>query len=299
MVIKSEGRSMHETSHDNSGRTGKKAAGMSNREFRLFSQFIENACGIRMPDAKQFMLESRLQKRLRHLGISSFREYYDYLTSQRGMRDELISMIDVVTTNKTDFFREAAHFSYLADSVLPRIPEAEKLNGVRVWSAGCSSGEEPYTLAMALNEYARSCQGFRFSVLATDICTDVLESARRGIYEEDKIAPIPHELKKRYLLRSRDRSRGVVRICPELRSTVTFQRLNFMDETFEIGSPLRIIFCRNVIIYFDRQTQEKLLNKFCRYLHPGGYLFLGHSETLNGLDVPLVQVNSTIYRKPA
>jgi chemotaxis protein methyltransferase CheR len=290
---------MHETLDKNKRQIGTKSSGMTPREFSLFSQFIENTCGIRMPDSKKLMLESRLQKRLRHLDIKSFREYYDYLVSKQGMRDELVSMIDVVTTNKTDFFREAAHFRYLFENVLPKLPETEQLNGVRIWSAGCSSGEEPYTLAMILSEYARKRQGFRYSILATDICTDVLKDAHRGIYDEEKIAPIPHELKKRYLLRSKDRNRGVVRICPELRSAVTFRRLNFMDATFDIDRPFRIIFCRNVIIYFDRQTQEVLLNKFCRHLLPGGYLFLGHSETLNGLDVPLVQASSTIYRKPA
>ncbi|MRR55505.1 MAG: chemotaxis protein CheR [Deltaproteobacteria bacterium] len=276
-----------------------KSSGMTNREFSLFSQFIESTCGIRMPDSKKLMLESRLQKRLKHLGIGTFQEYYDYLVSKQGLRDELVSMIDVVTTNKTDFFREAAHFTYLTESVLPRIPKIEQQNGIKVWSAGCSSGEEPYTLAMTLSEFARNNLGFRYSILATDICTEVLKSAHRGIYDEEKIAPIPQLLKKRYLLRSKDRSRCIVRVCPELRSKVTFRRLNFMDETFDVESPFRIIFCRNVIIYFDRETQEVLLNKFCRHLLPGGYLFLGHSETLNGLNVPLVQVNSTVYRKLA
>ncbi|MDD2336956.1 MAG: chemotaxis protein CheR, partial [Geobacteraceae bacterium] len=266
---------MHETFQKNTSRHGSKSSGMSSREFVLFSQFIESTCGIRMPESKKLMLESRLQKRLRHHGISSFREYYDYLVSQQGIQDELVSMIDVVTTNKTDFFREAAHFSYLTESVLPRIPEVEIQNSVRIWSAGCSSGEEPYTLAMTLSEYARDHSGFRFSILATDICTDVLKSAKLGVYDEEKIAPIPHEMKKRYLLRSKDKSKGIVRICPELRSTVTFHRLNFMEESFGIGNPLRIIFCRNVMIYFDRQIQEILLNKFCRHLLPGGYLFLG------------------------
>jgi len=278
---------------------GTKSSGMTDREFGNFSQFIESTCGIRMPDSKKLMLESRLQKRLKHLCIGSFREYYDYLVSKQGVRDELVRMIDVVTTNKTDFFREAAHFTYLTETVLPRIPKNEQQSGIRVWSAGCSSGEEPYTLAMTLSEHGRHNLGFRYSILATDICTEVLRSAHRGIYEEEKTAPIPTALKKRYLLRSKDRSRGIVRVCPELRSAVTFRRLNFMDETFDIDSQFRIIFCRNVIIYFDRETQEVLLNKFCRHLLPGGYLFLGHSETLNGLDVPLVQVNSTVYQKLA
>lgn len=276
-----------------------KAAVMNNREFKLFSRFIEDTCGIRMTEAKKFMLESRLHKRLRSLGMDSFRKYYEYLASPQGIQDELTSMIDVVTTNKTDFFRESFHFSYLTEKVLPEIAESERINGVRLWSAGCSSGEEPYTLAMVLAEHARNHHSFRFSILATDICTTVLESARLAIYEEQKAAPIPMDLQRKYVLRSKDKSRGLVRMCPEIRSSVTFRRLNFMDETFDVGPPMRIIFCRNVIIYFDRQTQERLLNKFCRRLLPGGFLFLGHSETVNGLDVPLTQVSSTIYRKTA
>lgn len=272
---------------------------MNNREFKLFSRFIEDACGIRMTEAKKFMLESRLYKRLRILGMDSYRKYYEYLVSPQGIQDELTSMIDVVTTNKTDFFRESFHFSYLTEQVLPQIAKSEMINGVRLWSAGCSSGEEPYTLAMVLAEHARNHHNFRFSILATDICTTVLESARLATYEEEKVAPIPLDLKRKYVLRSKDRSSGLVRMCPEIRSAVTFRRLNFMDETFDVGPPMRIIFCRNVIIYFDRQTQERLLNKLCRRLLPGGFLFLGHSETVNGLDVPLKQVNSTIYRKTA
>jgi len=270
---------------------------MTMGEFRLFARFIESSCGIRMPEAKKCMLESRLQKRLRSLNLGSFRNYYEYLVSPRGIRDELGNMIDAVTTNKTDFFREPAHFTYLAGKVLPELSDAEAAGGITLWSAGCSSGEEPYTLGMVLSEYARTRPCFRFSILATDICSDVLEKAHLGIYEEEKIAPVPMELRKRYLLRSRDRSRGVVRVCPELRARTAFRRLNLMDERFDISRKMRVIFCRNVIIYFDRKTQETLMRKFCHHLVAGGYLFLGHSETLNGLDVPLEQVHSTIYRK--
>jgi chemotaxis protein methyltransferase CheR len=151
---------------------------------------------------------------------------------------------------------------------------------------------------MVLREYSANRTPFPFSILATDICTTVLEKASKGIYEEEKITPIPHELRYKYLLRSRDRSKGLVRIAPEVRSQVLFRRLNFMDETFNIIEPMDVIFCRNVLIYFDRETQERVLNKFCRHLVPGGYLFLGHSETINGMRVPVVQVDSTIYRKP-
>lgn len=272
---------------------------MSEKEFSLFSSFIEGSCGIKMPETKKHMLESRLRKRLRSLGIRSFREYYNFLMSPEGRRVEMVKMIDVVTTNKTDFFREPAHFVYLAEKVLPELLATTAGISLRLWSAGCSSGEEPYTLAMVLSEYCGNRTPFNFSILATDICTDVLEKAHRGVYDEEKIEPVPNVLRKKYMLRSKDRSRGIVRMVPEMRSLVTFRRINFLDDDFGIIGRMQIIFCRNVLIYFDRPTQEKVINKFCRHMQPGGYLFLGHSETLHGLDVPLVQVNSTIYRKPA
>lgn len=270
---------------------------LGDREFKRFSEFIETQCGIRMPASKKTMLEARLQKRLRSLGMDSFRAYCDFLLSPEGIKNELIPMIDVVTTNKTDFFREPAHFDFLNKNILVKIGVSGISRKLRVWSAGCSSGEEPYTLAMVLHDFAEKCYGFDFSILATDICTTVLEKAALGVYQIEDVDPVPLELKRKYLLKSRDKSKGIVRIAPELRRLVKFRRLNFMDDDFGISEPMDIIFCRNVIIYFDRRTQEKLLNKFCRHMAPGGYLFLGHSETLNGLDVPLVQVYSTVYKK--
>jgi chemotaxis protein methyltransferase CheR len=273
------------------------ARALGDREFKRFSEFIEANCGIRMPATKKTMLEARLQKRLRSLGMDSFRAYCDFLLSPEGIKNELVPLIDVVTTNKTDFFREPAHFDFLNKNILVKIGVSGISRKLKVWSAGCSSGEEPYTLAMILQDFAEKCYGFDFSILATDICTTVLKKAALGIYQIEDVDPVPLELKRKYLLISRDRSKGMVRIAPELRRLVEFRRLNFMDDDFGISEPMDIIFCRNVIIYFDRQTQEKLLNKFCRHLAPGGYLFLGHSETLNGLDVPLMQVYSTVYKK--
>jgi chemotaxis protein methyltransferase CheR len=289
---------MRHSPNQETDRVSHHSVAMTEKDFRLFSKLIEGVCGIRMPDVKKHMLESRLRKRLRALDMHSFRDYYDFLTSPEGRRVEMVPMIDAVTTNKTDFFREPAHFNYLTEKVLPDLLGTSEVNRVRIWSAGCSSGEEPYTLAMVLSEYARARERFSFSILATDICTSVLETAHQGIYEEEKIAPVPHDLRKRYLLRSKDRSRGIVRMAPEMRSLITFRRLNFLDDAYSIQERMQIIFCRNVLIYFDRPTQEKVINNFCSHLQPGGHLFLGHSETINGLDVPLVQVNSTVYRKP-
>lgn len=274
-------------------------ASMSDREFGQFSEFIYGQCGIKMPPAKKTMLEARLQKRLRKLGLRSFREYAEFLFSREGSEAELVHMIDVVTTNKTDFFREPSHFDFLVNQALPSLLGRDGSAGqrrLRIWSAGCSSGEEPYTLTMVLSEFAAATPGFSFGILATDICTEVLEKARLAIYDEERIEPVPLAMRKKYLLRSKVRNDGLVRIVPELRHLVTFRRLNFMDGDFGLPEPFDIIFCRNVIIYFDKQTQEQLLNKFCRHLVPGGYLFMGHSETLSGLDVPVVQVASTVYR---
>ncbi len=290
---------MHHPSSPDTHRPSHHAAALTDKDFRRFSALIAGVCGIKMPDVKKHMLESRLRKRLRSLEMHSFRDYYEFLTSPEGRQVEMVPMIDAVTTNKTDFFREPAHFTYLTENVLPELLPSMTSNRVKIWSAGCSSGEEPYTLAMVLSEYARTREHFTFSILATDICTSVLEAAHRGVYDEEKIAPVPHELRKRYLMRSKDRNRKIVRMAPEMRSLITFRRLNFLDNGYGIRDRMQIIFCRNVLIYFDRPTQEKVINNFCRHLQPGGHLFLGHSETINGLDVPLVQVNSTIYRKPA
>jgi len=273
---------------------------LSNGDFVRMSRLIYDECGIKMPDVKRTMLEARLGKRLRSLGLHSFGEYCDYLFSREGMGQELVIMIDLVTTNKTDFFREPAHFDYMLLKLLPEwarngnnLPERK----LKVWSAGCSTGEEPYTLAMVLNEFALECPGFDYSVLATDISTRVLETAMRAVYEEEKIEPVPQPLKRKYLLRSKERNCGLVRIAPEIRAKVRFRRLNFMDADFGIPDKFDIIFCRNVVIYFDRPTQERLLNKFYAHLTKNGFIFMGHSETLNGLDVPLVMVHPTVYKK--
>jgi chemotaxis protein methyltransferase CheR len=270
---------------------------MSNKDFSRLKDFIYNECGINIIDSKRTMLEARLKKRLRDLNLKSFSLYCDYLFSPDGMQDELTNMIDQVTTNKTDFFREPAHFNYLSHKVLPHLACIRK--NVVVWSAGCSSGEEPYTLAMVLSDFTNNNRFFNFLILATDISTRVLDKARFAVYDEERINPVPPDMKRKYLLRSKDRTKRLYRVIPALREQIKFRRLNFMDSDFGFREPVDIIFCRNVIIYFDKQTQEKLLNKFCKYLSPDGYLFVGHSETLFGMDVPLTQVAPTIYRKYA
>ncbi|HYA86855.1 MAG TPA: protein-glutamate O-methyltransferase [Nitrospirota bacterium] len=289
------------TTTDTSSKIASGTQSLSDDDLHSLSRFIHGECGIKMPLSKRVMLESRLQKRLRALGIKTFKDYCVYLFSEEGKSGELTHCIDAITTNKTDFFREANHFDYLTSQALPALiesPESRCKKQFTVWSAGCSTGEEPYTLAMVLNEFAEIMPGFDFKVLATDISTQVLDKAKLGVYAQESVSPVPEELKMKYLLRSKDRRKGLVRIVPRLREKVVFQRLNFMESHFNIREKVDVIFCRNVIIYFDRSTQETLMNKFCRYLMPRGYLFLGHSETLHSMDVPLVSVAPTIYRMP-
>lgn len=275
-------------------------AKLSEKDFLRLSRFIHSECGIKMPVPKKVMLEARLKKRLRGLALDSFEEYCDFLFSPEGMEQERVALINVVTTNKTDFFREPRHFEYLVRSALPelkRLHGASSRRTISVWSAGCSTGEEPYTLAMVLSEFSEGTPGFNYSLLATDISTAVLEKAVLGIYKEERVETVPPELKKKYLMRSKDREKGLVRVVPELRSVVKFRRLNFIESDFGMRELQDVIFCRNVIIYFDRPTQEAVLMRLCRHLHPGGYLFMGHSETLTSLDLPLVSVGPMVYRK--
>lgn len=276
------------------------AVEISNRMFERFRTFVEKEIGIKMPVAKRTLLQGRIQKRMRKIGVPSFEEYYDYVFSDEGRKKELSHMVDSVTTNKTDFFREPKHFEYLIQLAIPYIMNR---NGrlhrthIKLWSAGCSSGQEPYTLAMVLSDFEKRNQQFQFSILATDISTRVLNSAMLGIYDLSDMAPVPAPMKKRYLMRSKDRNSTKVRIVPELRAKVMFRQLNFMQEDYCVGDPVDIIFFRNVLIYFNRETQERVINRLCAYLKPDGYFFAGHSETLSGLNVPLIQVGPTIYKR--
>lgn len=283
-----------------SAMTGTAHQSLTDRDFQILSDFIHENCGIKMGVSKRSMIEMRLKKRLHELNFDSFSGYCRYVLGSREGAEEIRHMIDAITTNKTDFFREANHFHYLCEHAIPDLLEntgAGMRRALHVWSAGCSTGEEPYTLAMVLNEFAEHHQNLTFSILATDICTKVLEKARQAVYDEERMQAIPDSLKKKYLLRAKDRNKGIVRIVPALRANVTYRRLNFMDNDFGLKEKMDVIFCRNVIIYFDRSTQERLLQHFCEHLAPEGYIFVGHSETLHGLDVPLISVAPTIYRR--
>jgi len=271
---------------------------MTPRDFNRLSSYISNEYGIKMPAAKKVLLECRLQKRLSQLNISSYSEYCNFLFSNEGMQNELMHMVDAVTTNKTDFFREPGHFDFLNQYALPELyNEFGNQKQIDIWSAGCSSGEEVYTLAMVLYEFTEMIAGANFHIQGTDISSRMLSMAADAVYTEERIADIPMWLKKKYFLKSKDRVKKTVRVNAALRAKVAFSYLNLMDDYYAVDKSYDIIFCRNVLIYFDKTTQCDVINKLAEKLRPGGYLFLGHSETITNMQLPLVQIQPTILRK--
>jgi chemotaxis protein methyltransferase CheR len=274
----------------------REGSAMSSSEFLHISKLVYTQCGINLEEQKKVLLESRIQKRLRALDMHSFKEYIQYISGKEGIANELVHMIDVVTTNKTDFFRESSHFDFLVQTVFPEIMNSgnKRLNA---WSAACSSGEEPYTLAMVMEDFERVHPGFTYSIFASDISTQVLHKASLAIYTLQQAIDIPLEFKKKYLLKSKDSTKPTVRIIPELRKKVRFARVNFMDNVLPVEETFDIIFCRNVLIYFDKATQQSVLQKLIGKLKKGGYLFIGHSESLFQLHLPIVQIKPTVYKK--
>ena len=265
-------------------------------EFNRLSKFIMSEYGIKMPPEKRIMLQSRLQRRLKALNINNFREYVDFVFSPQGQVEEVIHMMDVVSTNKTDFFRESNHFDFLLSDALPDLFVNQKLKNISVWSAGCSSGEEPYTIAITLSEFGERHSGFEFSITASDISTKMLEKAALAIYPEEKIQDVPLSIKAKYFLRSKDREIKKIRVISELRNKIGFFRQNLLYLPQENHPQHSIVFCRNVLIYFDRVNQQAILSRLCMHLKPGGYLFLGHSESITGFELPVQQIKPTIFK---
>lgn len=273
-------------------------AELSEKDFEAFSHFIYSEFGIKMPPVKRVMLQGRLLKRIRQLNMKNYSEYKDYLFSKDGQKEEIFNFLNVVTTNKTDFFREPVHFEFLANHVLPEHIKKEQRKDFKIWSAGCSSGEELYTISMTLNEYKRENQSFSFSMLGTDISKNVLTKAAKGVYASNKVDIVPQELKKKYWLKSKDKENPTVKVRPELQANLSLKYLNLMDANYSsINEKFDVIFCRNVLIYFDRATQESVINKLSTHLKPEGYFFIGHSESLTGMNVPLEHIKPTIFRK--
>ncbi len=273
-------------------------AQLSEEDFDVFSKFIYTEFGIKMPPVKRVMLQGRLLKRIRELKFKTYSEYKEYFFSDEGQEKELLHFLSVVTTNKTDFYREPGHFIFLNEIILPSFFKEQTHNNMfKVWSAGCSSGEEPYTISIMLNEFQRLNPTFNFEILGTDISANVLEKASKGIYPLDKTEIIPLEIKKKYFLKSKDKQTPTVRVKPILQKNLKLGYLNLMDPVYDIKDMFDLIFCRNVLIYFDRETQEKVISKLIKQLKPGGYFFIGHSESLSGMDLPLEHIKPTIFKK--
>ena len=245
------------------------------------------------------MLESRLGKKVKQLGMNSYREFLDYIFSDQGKKKELLNVVDLVTTNKTDFLREPLHFQFLSDVLLPGYVHKAGIKNIKVWSAACSTGEEPYSLVMALEEFKKRNIGFDYTLAASDISIRAIQTAHRGIYTLDRIDTIPIDWKRVYFLKSKDSTRKLVRVKPVFRSKISYKRINLVGDAYGVPpDSMDIIFCRNVLIYFDKPTQEQVIRRLTACLKPGGILFLGHSESTMGMDVSLKQIKPTIYQRP-
>ncbi len=256
---------------------------LSSRHYRSIAEIVQNQTGIRLPPGKQTMVEGRLRKRLRALGLSALDDYGDFLFERGGLASELVHLIDCVTTNKTDFFREPAHFEFLRDEAVPNLLRRTGAKPrLKIWSAAASTGAEAYTIAMVLQTMIDQGNNFAFSVLGTDISTEVLSQARDGIYARDMVEPVPKPMKDRFVMQAKNAARQQVRIVPELRRLIRFARLNLMDQEYPVDRDVDVIFCRNVLIYFDKPTQKMVLDRLFSHLRPGGYLFVGHSESMAG-----------------
>jgi chemotaxis protein methyltransferase CheR len=272
---------------------------LSDRHFRSIAELVEAEVGIKLPATKRLMLEGRLLKRVRVLDCSDVNEYVDRLFDKENFEVELIHLIDCVTTNKTDFFREPSHFDFMRDVAVPEIlrRRGRGTRPLKIWSAACSTGMEAYTVAIVLDDMVMAGASFQFSVLGTDISTAVLKLAETGIYTSEMISPVPAELARRYFLSSRDPKRDEVRVVPKLRRSTNFMRMNLMDSNYPVDRDVDIILCRNVLIYFDRPTQQKVVEQLCSHLRPGGYFIVGHSESMIHNDsIVLQQIQPTIFR---
>ena len=270
---------------------------LSDRHFRTIARLIEGQVGIKLPAGKRLMLEGRLHKRVRALNYSGLNEYVETLFEAGDLDEELTHLIDVVTTNKTDFFREPSHFDFMRTTAVPELLKGRGRSELKIWSAACSTGMEAYTIAMVLDDMARTGSRFQFRILGTDISTAVLRLARTAIYTREMLAPVPPDFVRRYFLMARDRTSDEVRVVPELRRQTNFMRMNLMDSNYPVDRDVDIIFCRNVLIYFERETQRKVVEQLCAHLRPGGYLMVGHSESMVHSVVPgLKQVQPTIFR---
>ncbi|TFG93217.1 MAG: protein-glutamate O-methyltransferase CheR [Syntrophobacterales bacterium] len=266
---------------------------LSDIDFEKISRLVYDLCGINLHEGKKALVKSRLNKRLREGRFRSLSDYLKYVTTKKGA-DELITMIDSLSTNLTSFFREEKHFLKLHE-ILPGMVRPRSRRGYRIWCAGCSTGEEPYSIAITLKEVLNG-KSTDCKILATDISTNVLRTAMAGIYSEERVKTIPQPLLRKYFQIGHGSWEGRYRVKKDLKDMVEFKRFNLMH-TLSSDKVFDVIFCRNVMIYFDKETQGKVVNRFYDCLGENGWLFIGHSESLTGLTHSFKYIEPSIYRK--
>lgn len=274
---------------------------LSDQDYQKLSDLVFSHIGIKMPKTGQVTMSARLRSRLHALKLSSFAQYLNFVTDPVHGTEELTYLTDRVTTNTTHFFREPHHFDFLYQTGLPFLTKTHQAGSqrpLRAWSAACSSGEEPYTIAMVLSEFGRkkALATWKFQIHATDISSNIVQKAKTAVYDANDVAQFPIEMKRRYLLKSKNPAQTKVKISPELRNSVNIGFLNLAEDAFAFEKPFDFIFCRNVLIYFEDPIKKRIVEKLSRCLVPGGYLFIGNSESLNGMDLPFTLVETTTYQ---
>lgn len=267
---------------------------ITDKEFRLLAEFIEKNYGIHLRKEKKTLVTGRLQKVLQQAGFDNFTDYYQYLLSDKS-GNAMVTFVNKMTTNHTFFMREAAHFYFFKDTVLPFLENTVKDKDLRIWCAGCSTGEEPYTLAMIIDEFfnsEKSC--WNTKILATDISEHALNLAKAGIYSNESVVPLPPNWKFTYFIKQ---DPNHARVIETIRDEVIYRKFNLIDDVFPFKRKFHAIFCRNVMIYFDQETKIRLINKFYDHMERGGYLFIGHSESLNKGLAGFKYIMPAVYRK--
>lgn len=268
--------------------------GITEQEFKKLADYIKLNYGIHLKKEKQSLITGRLHNVLLEKNFESFSQYYDYIVQDKT-GDAITTLVDKVTTNHTFFMREVDHFYYFRDKVLPYLTDTVPDKDLRIWSAGCSTGEEPYTLAMIIDEFFQNeklCWDTK--ILATDISNKVLDIAKHGIYSSEKIAPLPAYWKGNYLKKI-DNDNYILN--DKIRNEVIFRKFNLMDKSMPFKKKFHVIFCRNVMIYFDAKTKKELVERFYDMMEPGGFLFIGHSESLNRDETKYRYIMPALYRK--
>jgi chemotaxis protein methyltransferase CheR len=270
---------------------------LSDHEFSLFRRLIREVAAISLSSTKKSLLEARLGARVRELGLKSFTAYYRHVLNARS--NELPELLDRISTNQTQFFREPGHFDFLSRLVvndwISQAAAGRRPYQVRAWSAGCSTGEEPYSLAMVLRRYLPPSAGWEIQILATDISNRVLARARQGVWPVAKAQNIPPQYLRRFMLKGSGQKEGQMKAGAEIASVIRFERLNLNDDRYYVYGPFDLILCRNVLIYFDQQHRERIMDRLLTHLRPGGLLFIGHSERVVATTENIVNILPTIY----